>query len=518
MKKEREIAICKDCGKEIIGSYVEYDGEYICQECFDNDYFYCDDCGRIGYRDYGYWIESSDRVVCDCCICNYNRCEDCGEYYPENETTTINDGNNNYYEVCEHCYSNNNYGYCDGCGEYFEEGCLHWHDDDCYCDNCYSEQSGYLYDYHEFIDWHLFKGINEENPPYYIGKEIELEPKGSSDVRGVLNAIENNINAVGMHDGSLSYGGVEVVTHPESWEYLQEHKQDYINFFNKIKDLEYGNAGGCGLHFHVTRPNEDVIARVIMLLESFKSEIKKLSRRSENQLSSWAKFLTDFDGEEKIKYQSSKYLKDTYIKGWHDRYLALNLNNSNTIEFRFFNGVNTFEQFWGALQFIHNVMQVALNEEKDINTINWQDLLQGEELREQARKRDVLSIDKKAKDTTEILEKLEKQKEELKKKIKNTLNNMVKYIYKELEESKLEDIQRKDIDNIKENASQYVRKLTDKLIGINDVVGFYRSVDNYNLNMIKNETNMLKRTTQGKYERYFKQIEKLISDYESEVR
>lgn len=514
--EKKEIAICRDCGEEILGDFVEIDGEYVCQDCFDDKYFYCDDCGTIEEKDYGYWIDSCDRFVCENCFDrNYFKCADCGEYFSFDDTYY--NINQDYY-VCDCCYSNGDYCYCDGCGNYYESGLCHWHNDYCYCDNCYEEESGGMYDYHEFNDWVFFKGSNEERAPYFFGKEIELEPKGYSNVSGVINAIENNINAVGMHDGSLADGGVEVVTHPESWEYLQEHKQNYINFFEEIKNLDYGNDGGCGLHFHVSRPNENVIARVIVLLESFKSEIKKLSRRSDTQLRSWAKFLTDSGEEDSIKYQSMKYLKDKYVKGWHDRYYALNLQNDKTIEFRFFNGVNTFEQFWGALQFIHNIMEIALDEEKDITTVSWKDLLVGDELLEQARKRDVLTIDKKAKDTTDILEKLEKQKQELKDNIKKTLNNMIKYIYKNISDEKLETISNKDIVDIRKGACDFVNTISDKLSMLNSTISFYNSVDNYTISSIKSDKEWLRRQVKGNYERYFKQIDKHIANYEKEAR
>lgn len=510
---------CSMCGELITGEYEEIDGEPICSECFSYNYCYCDICGSIESNNDINFVDCDERYVCDNCLdSEYEKCENCGEYFGRYNGYTIHDGYGGTYVVCEGCYQSGDYSYCDECGDYFESDYCHCQNDYCYCDDCYQEHGGGLYGYHDFQDWQLFKSDKEENPSYYIGKEIELEPKNYSNVSGVLNAIENNINAVGMHDGSLADGGVEVVTHPESWEYLQEHKQNYINFFEEIKNLDYGNDGGCGLHFHVSRPNENVIARVIVLLESFKSEIKKLSRRSDTQLRSWAKFLTDSGEEDSIKYQSMKYLKDKYVKGWHDRYYALNLQNDKTIEFRFFNGVNTFEQFWAALQFIHNIMEIALDEEKDITTVSWKDLLVGDELLEQARKRDVLTIDKKAKDTTDILEKLEKQKQELKDNIKKTLNNMIKYIYKNISDEKLETISSKDIVDIRKGACDFVNTISDKLSMLNSTISFYNSVDNYSINSIKSDKEWLRRQVKGNYERYFKQIDKHIANYEKEAR
>lgn len=290
MKNEK--IVCSKCGQVI--DYDDYkisEGEYVCQDCFDEYYFYCDDCGKVEERDNSYYVEDEDKLVCDECIQNYCLCEDCGNYF--RDTIYV----NGVGEVCRNCFDRGNYGYCEGCDECYHYDDLHYSErNDCYyCDSCYDDY-GYddddlLYEYHAFNDWQLYKAPNEENVPYYIGKEIELEPKGYSDLESVISTMNEYIHAVGMHDGSLNSGGVEVVTHPESWLYLQSMKENYRKFFEEMESLRYGDDGNTGLHFHVTRPNDNVISRVIVLLESFKDEIKKLSRR--NGDFHWAHFFSD---------------------------------------------------------------------------------------------------------------------------------------------------------------------------------------------------------------------------------
>lgn len=492
--------ICRDCGAIIEDdNYEMYEGEYVCLDCLEDNYIVCEDCQQLVDRDRAYMI---------------------------------NDGRGDYYNVCGDCYYSGDYHTCYDCGDIFYADDMDYHHGDYYCNDCYDRNGGDLYDYnggdlydyHEFQDWQLFD--NGESPKYYIGKEIELEPKEDSNTKGVLEAIENNINAVGMHDGSLKNGGVEVVTHPESWEYLQEHKQDYVNFFNKMEELHYGNGGGCGLHFHVSRPNDNVTSRVIVLLESFREEIFKLSRRSEGQMH-WCQFLTSRCNEkDKVKYHSTKWLKDKYIKEGHDRYYALNLCNRKTIEFRFFNGVNTFEQYWGALQFIHNIMEIALDEDRDINTINWQDLLVGEELREQARKRDVLNIDKFAKDTNEIIEKYEIALEKAKKDIANTLKNLAKYINNEMCSYDLkQEIKTNNIQEINNKVNDFMDKFKYRQQYLNRIINLYscltREGENIEMKDIKSywdNTKISYPINSKRYQRYDKKITKAINEYESEVR
>lgn len=520
MKKEK--IICRDCGRIINEDELEdaykIDGEYVCPECFEENYFYCDRCGKLECQEYGVYIEHDDIMVCDDCANNhYYHCEDCGCYFSERNGYYV----EHYGYVCEHCFDRGDYGYCECCDNYFCRDDLNYSEyhDAYYCDDCYDESDDLLCDYHEFSDWQFFKAPNEQEPRYYIGKEIELEPKNYDNLQEVIDIMNRYINGVGMHDGSLNSGGIEVVTHPESWEYLQTKKQDYMDFFKNMESLGYGDAGNTGLHFHVSRPSDDIVARIIVILESFKEEIKKLSRR--NGDFSWSRFLTDLKVEnvEKYNFQSIKYLKEKYIKDYHDRYLALNLCNSNTIEFRFFNGANNFEEFWGALEFIHNIMEIAFDETKEINTINWQDLLIGDELREQARKQEVLSIKKNAKDTTEVVEKIEKAKEETKENIKRTLRNLIKYLTREIEGEKLSVSNINEISRITLEGRTFINKLARDLDYLQQLTDTYAYMESWSLKSIKErlESVQVSYDKSKDYTRYFKQIKEIYDKYEKEV-
>ena len=517
VQKEKQ-HVCSRCGKMIEGDYQEIDGEIVCQDCIEEYYFYCEDCNKIEERDNGYWIEDSQKLVCSDCIDDYDCCERCGSYF--SRTTYV----NGYGYVCDDCFDRGDFGYCEGCDEYYCMDDLYYSErNDCYyCNSCWDEYGGdydgLLYEYHDFDDWHLYKGANEETPNYYIGKEIELEPKNYSNVESVVDTMNEYLNAVGMEDGSLDSGGVEVVTHPESWEYLQTKKEDYKKFFEKMEELKYGDAGNTGLHFHITRPNENVVSRIIVLLESFKEEIQKLSRR--NGDFHWSKFLSDGESDEveKLKYQSTKYLKDKYINSYHDRYVALNLCNTRTIEFRFFNGANNFEEFWGDMQFIHNLMEIALDESRDLNTISWNELIYGEELVEQARKQGVLGINKKAKDTSEIVIKLEKLKEDTKEEIRNTLKNFIRYMTRQLEDKRLDIINRSDIDSIEATGRDFITGLQCDLNYLHSVIQLYKSVDYQTIKNLKQTyTNIKEENKEDKYNNYFEQIDKTFNTFESEV-
>lgn len=522
MKKE-EKKYCYECGQELGTHYMEYEGEFYCEDCFYDNYIYCDECGNIEHRDNVMYLENYEICVCESCLqAGFTQCNDCENYIRDDEIYLAHDCYNDDIHVCEDCL--NNYHYCEGCGGYYHECCVHFMDYDTYCDDCYEEHRDDIYEYHDFDDWELFKSEKEEKAPYYIGKEIELEPIKRGSKNEMVQAIYGNINAVAMKDSSLAYDGIEVVTHPESWEYLQEHKENYKRFFEEVEKCGYGNNGGAGLHFHISKPSDDVISRIIVILESFKEEIKKLSRRQNNSLSHWAKFLSDGCGDtkEKMKYQSVKYLKEKYVKGYHDRYYALNLCNSNTIEFRFFNGANNFEEFWAALEFIHNVMEVALNEEKEINTITWKELLIGDELINQASKQGVLNVDKKAKDTTDIMEKYEKAVEKAKKEIVRVLGNLAKYINKEMSQLDLKKIKENNVENIQCKCSDFIRDFQYRMQYLERIINLYNYLNNNNeftINQIKDYWENTKNSypvNSKRYKRYDNQIKKAFKTLESE--
>ena len=519
---KKEILKCRDCGKVI--DYDDYslsENEYLCTDCYYDKYTECE-CGKIILQEEANFIDDC-YVYCDDCLdenCFY--CDDCNEYHHNDDKYyVIGVGN-----VCESCLNNGDYCQCPDSNNYYRYDDMYYSDreDLYYCSDCIDNHRNELLEYHEFgeYDYFFFKNADEVDP-YYIGQEVETEPLGSSNVKGVLNAIkDNNINAVGEEDGSLNYGGVEIVSHPETYEYKLAHKEDYRNLFRDLENLNYGDAGHAGLHFHVTKPNDNVISRVIVLLESFKPEIKKLSRRTEGQLSSWSKFLTDYhtDKEDNIKYQSTKYIKETYIKGYHDRYYALNLTNSNTIEFRFFNGANNFEEFWGALQFIHNIMELALDEERELNTIQWKDLLQGDELIAQAIKQDVFDVEKFAKDTTQIYEKIKDLKEKTKEEIKRNLKNFIKYINRQMSNIDTKNIKSSDITTIKNNSRKFVDNLQNDLSFLESVINTYNMVETASIDSIKFQMDWLKKNAERngkKYSRYFNLTEKSILKFESEV-
>ena len=88
----------------------------------------------------------------------------------------------------------------------------------------------------------------------------------------------------------------------------------------------------------------------------------KLSRRKSSDLRRWSKFLTGNYDKDELK---AEYITDL-MENNNDRYSALNLRNSATIEFRFFRGTLKNESFHAAFELIYNI--VSYSKDNDLIT------------------------------------------------------------------------------------------------------------------------------------------------------
>lgn len=332
---------CPNC-EEWTSCYYEIHSRngnfYVCEECVDaGDYFYCEDCDE--YYDYTYntyETYNGDSVCENCRYDHYVECSDCNELYHENDII-----------------------YCEDCDAYYCNGCWeeHYHEDQL------------LYDYHDFNDWREHH-LENETPDFYIGHELEIDE--GSDMEEAVDTI-SQIDGICMHDGSLSCRGIEFISHPFSYNYMLSMEQDYRNTFDHLIHLGYKshNTNTCGLHFHVTRPTDSkIIDRIILFMETYKEEIITLSRRHSDELNRWSRFLSDKkQGTNPKVIKSLDYIVNNKVTS--DRYMALNLTNSRTIEFRFFKGTLNYDTFMADFEFIYNLVHFASDLSIPVEELTW---------------------------------------------------------------------------------------------------------------------------------------------------
>lgn len=374
------IITCEECGREIPQNEAyeiwtdghQYESVPVCDTCmediqndYDTDSRECCGCGS--------WYSSSD---CGCYVHN-------GDWY------------------CDGCIEDD-WFYCDGCGDYFNNNDLNELDGNYYCGSCYNDRyrETLVYNYHAFNKWHEYRTSGDDKDCRLIGFELEIENTNDYNIEDVHELITSNINSVLMHDSSLSYGGLEIVSHPQSFNYIMEQKDKYFDTFKRLRE-EYGftshDNGRCGLHFHITRPSDEVVNRVILITETYKDELIKFSRRGTGDRLRWSKF---YDEWSKDSYSvDKKGIKNETLslefidknKTRPNRYMTINNTNTKTIEFRLIRGTLNGDTFFASLELINNIVRVASDLSIDINTITWEMLINTPYCSEYCRRNNIVS-------------------------------------------------------------------------------------------------------------------------------
>ena len=172
-------------------------------------------------------------------------------------------------------------------------------------------------------------------------------------------------------DGSLD-DGFEIVSHPMTLEYHKKYHWEDI--FKKAVNLGYRShqTSTCGLHIHVNRNAfgdnqtelEEVISKILFFIEKHWNEIFQFSRRSTYNMNRWSARY----GFEK----TGKAILDKAKNGSNVRYVAVDLSNYHTIEFRLFRGTLKYNTFIATLQMVKKICDVALSmSECDIDNMSW---------------------------------------------------------------------------------------------------------------------------------------------------
>lgn len=356
---------CKLCGslheiEEMYQVNPNTDEEfYVCDTCINSrELFKCSDCGN--YYDLGYyWGNYDGSPICNQCGTRYFVCTRCGNVFPDSEI--------NYDEDAD----------ADFCSECMEERRMNLDE--------------LIRDYYYKPD-PIFYGESDENA--YLGVELEVDnTSGDYDNRLIYNAAESILDNYGeqlylKHDGSLTRG-FEIVTHPCTLDY------HYNNFeWSEIMDickngtLRSHDTSTAGLHIHLSRAffgdTQEIqdlhISKLIILVSKFyDSHLLKFSRRQQSELRWCSNPSIDYEDtdDENTIIDKMKQLKS---KG---RYVAVNLENANTIEFRLFKGTLNLTTFMASLQLVVEISRYAMRTElKNIPTTCWRDIFDYTEFEE----------------------------------------------------------------------------------------------------------------------------------------
>ena len=333
-----EKVYCSHCGTFIdTDDYEEFDGEILCSDCIDNFTSVCDCCGeRI-------WSEDTQ-----------------GDEY-----TTL----------CQHCYDYH-YTRCEECDSIIHNDDAYEYDDGYFCRECYQNirRNASIHEY-GYKPEPIFYGDSNR----YFGVELEIDGAGKEDeyaeeLLDIANMREDHIYI--KTDGSLD-DGMEIVTHPMSLEYHKEFCWEDIMHHAVRLGYRSHQTSTCGLHVHVNRDSlgenhdkqDEVISRILYFVEHHWNEMLKFSRRSEYAMNRWAA---------RYGYENSpKAIMDKAKKNY-GRYVAVNLCNYSTIEFRLFRGTLKYNTLIATLELVNRMCDIALSYTDDaMSKLSWSEFVEG---------------------------------------------------------------------------------------------------------------------------------------------
>lgn len=340
-----KIHYCKDCNKLFCSDYpTVIDDEYICDDCSEN-YYSCEQCGEILHGEDTVCVD--DSIYCsDCAERLYYRCDDCGDYFDDTEVFRHDDTC-----ICNSCFERYDYSICDDCGEILNSDDVNWTDDGTYCNDCYEqhEQSCHIHNYSYKPSPEFFG-----DDSIFFGIELEIDKGNKTEF-----ADEFDYDCAYLkEDGSLSSNGVEIVSHPLSYQYaMEEFDIDGICALALKHEFRSHDTDTCGIHVHVSRRplTDKTIGNIIEFMEYNWQDIVKFTRRNSDSLTRWAN-----------RY-GKDIIEDTPEETYHlanqtaSRYRALNLQNSNTIEFRIFRGTLKVDTIKAIIQFCNNLVHYCQN-------------------------------------------------------------------------------------------------------------------------------------------------------------
>jgi hypothetical protein len=158
------------------------------------------------------------------------------------------------------------------------------------------------------------------------------------------------------HDGSLN-DGFEMVSHPLSREFVTEHFPWQRLSELSALGMRSANTRTCGLHVHINKDffqkNPTTMYRFMSMFYRNAEQWKKIAGRSESSYASWS----DYELERMLDYTKGMSV-GTHVRN-NDRYVALNLQNRNTIELRFFKGTLRPQTFIARIEAAHAVAEYA---------------------------------------------------------------------------------------------------------------------------------------------------------------
>ena len=227
------------------------------------------------------------------------------------------------------------------------------------------------------------KTVADPGARAFVGVELEIEA-GHADrwtLSDKVDAIMGGL-ATCETDGSLN-DGFEIITQPATVAaYVKGFKLDELTAMLDAEGAKSHDTSTCGLHVHYSRAalgaseqaRDMVCAKILVLMDKFTDQLVKFARRDWT-ISRWAPKYAGFNAEGE---QSTKKLLGKYkpCKDSGDRYHALNLTNTATIEFRIFRGTLNPLALRATVELVEALVEYCkTHTTPEVQAATWADLI-----------------------------------------------------------------------------------------------------------------------------------------------
>jgi hypothetical protein len=125
--------VCTDCGYEVNEDYcyTDNDGNCYCEDCYNERYTSCDQCGDECYNDCVTWIDSEQRALCEYCLDRfYTCCWHCDQWVRDSDAVSV-----GYHSYCNDC-ALDLFTSCESCCDFVDNDSVTEIDGYYYCDDC----------------------------------------------------------------------------------------------------------------------------------------------------------------------------------------------------------------------------------------------------------------------------------------------------------------------------------------------------------------------------------------------
>lgn len=238
--------------------------------------------------------------------------------------------------------------------------------------------------------------VEQKEDNLYIGFELEFDyTKRTLSPTDKKRVIKDNNNILRsseylyyMLDGSVR-NGLEMISQPSTYKFYLLNRNNFENVFNSVKSHGYVASSACGLHFHINKDffSSDLtsdeyyssLQKLLTIWDKFWPDLVKLSKRTPQKLYRWA-------GKYNISPNAIvNKIVDCNVRGernpFFSKYMAVNLNHNDTIEFRIFSSTLDLDEFYAMLKFVVNVAYTAkYKDDEYIKDCEFQSLISGKNL------------------------------------------------------------------------------------------------------------------------------------------